>query len=135
VNIVKLQYLGLVGVACVALGCGGGGGHGDRNNPNPFWGSWFGTINADSSPTENMRLTIAVNGSITGSETVGSQTAADTGDVDRNGNFNITSRLAGTPDVRYRGQMNYDFNNHIIGTGTGTQNGNTVNIQFDLRPN
>ena len=124
------RFFYFAGCAALLAGCGGGG----DSNPSPFEGSWVGTVFADGDPGETMRLTISRDGTITGSETVGSSTAADTGHVDNNGRFDITSRLAGTQDVFYQGNMNYNFNNHLIGTGTATQGGSSVQFNFDLRP-
>jgi hypothetical protein len=126
------RILYVVGIACLLVGCGGGGDDGNFDNPNPFTGSWVGTIRAEGSDSEELRLTIADNGSITGSESVGPDTAAITGNVDRNGNFNLTSRLAGTQDVTYRGDMRLETNSRITGVGTGTQGGTTVDITFTI---
>src|SRR5687768_2972377 len=114
----------------VIAGCGGGGDD-PFNNPSPFTGSWEGFIDAASNPREEMRLTISEDGRITGSEEVGAATAAITGNVDRNGNFDMISRLAGTEDVRYRGDMFVNNNDRLIGQGTGTQGNETVDIDFE----
>ncbi|MEZ0326423.1 MAG: hypothetical protein ACAH95_11000 [Fimbriimonas sp.] len=125
------RILFLLGIVCalVLAGCGGGGDDPFTNN-NQFRGSWAGTIVANSQPAENIRMTIANNGSITGSETVDADTAALTGNVDQNGRFNIISRLAGTEDVRYTGDMSFDSQGRIRGTGIGTQGNTQVNITF-----
>ncbi len=119
-------------MALVMAGCGGGGDDNQFDNNNQFRGSYVGTISADNQPAENIRMTIASNGSITGSETVGNETAALTGNVDQNGNFDIISRLAGTEDVRYTGDMNFDSQGRLRGTGTGRQGNDQVNIVFVL---
>jgi hypothetical protein len=113
-------------------GCGGGGDDDFFNDPIPFRGSWVGSIFADGQQGETMRLTIANDGSITGSENVGQDTAALTGNVDRDGRFDILSRLAGTQDVRYTGDMDFDVNGRLVGQGTGTQGNQQVNIEFIL---
>ncbi len=123
-----LCLLGVV-VAIVVAGCGGGGDDPFGNN-NQFRGSYAGSIVADSQSAENIRMSISDNGSITGSESVGNDTAALNGNVDDNGRFDITSRLAGTEDVRYIGNMSFDSQGRLRGTGTGTQGSRRVNISF-----
>lgn len=116
----------------MAAGCGGGGDD-PFNSQNQFRGSWIGTIFADNGNGEEIRMSIANDGSITGSERVGQDTAALTGNVNTNGQFDIVSRLAGTEDVRYRGTMDFNNQDRLVGTGTGTQGNQQVNIDFTLR--
>ena len=125
------KILCFVGCACLLAGCGGGG---NDRIPSPFRGSYSGTVFVDGDAGENMRLTIASDGTISGSETVGAATAADTGFVDNNGRIDITSRLAGTSDLFYSGTVGYNFNGHLVGSGTARQGGNSTSFSFNLTP-
>jgi len=110
-------------------GCGGSGGH---NAFSPFAGNWSGNFIVTGAPTELMSLSISSHGDITGTETLGTSTTADTGVVQENGDFNILSRLAGTPDARLIGSMFIGNDGLLHGDGTETQSGNHFTFSFDL---
>ena len=120
--------------ATVVLGTSGCGGsnNGTSNNPNPYAGNWAGTFQASGNPTEQLNLSIGSDGSITGTETVGSSTTADSGVVHINGTFGIRSRLAGTPDANLSGTMFFTNQGVLHGEGVITQSGNSSNFIFDL---
>ncbi|MHB8635783.1 MAG: hypothetical protein ACYC96_04845 [Fimbriimonadaceae bacterium] len=128
------KSLCMLGVA-VVMALGGCGGGGNSNYISPYAGNWGGSFFVSGNPTEQMNLSIANNGSITGTETVGSATTADTGSVKDNGDFSIRSRLAGTPDATLIGNMFVGNDGLLHGDGTETQSGSgSFTFSFDLNP-
>jgi hypothetical protein len=118
---------------CALLVLAGCSGDGDNFNDNRFTGDWVGTIFAGNNDGETMRLHIREDGIVTGTETVGNQIANINGNIDRNGRFDLRSRISGTQDVFYTGDANINANDRMIGQGTATQGSTTVNIDFNLR--
>ncbi|MBS1707931.1 MAG: hypothetical protein JSS65_04330 [Armatimonadetes bacterium] len=123
---------------CAALlfaglaGCGGSSGGPSANSP--FAGHWVGNYTSDISQTGTANLTVANDGSVTGT---GHNTTANfnfdvAGSVQDNGH--LTGDFSGGMTAQIDGNVAVDNNGHLSGTVHQMNGSATVTLQIDLTP-
>ncbi len=116
--------------AVVLAGCGGGGGNNDSSSTptnSPFAGNYVGTFNTTNPQSGTLNVTVATNGTLTGSghNNTSGQDETVSGSINNAGTVNVTFTYP-TFSASASGIVAATSNGHIAGTLTQSGGGSVT---------